>query len=71
MFLLVIVSYILIMFFETAPLLKGKNRSKIIFYFALIIFSMIISILLTLGVKLPSPSNLIKNIIVSIFGKGD
>ncbi|MBW9171255.1 hypothetical protein [Clostridium estertheticum] len=71
MFLLVIIFYIIIIFFETVPLLKEKNRGKTILYFSLIIFSMTISILLSLGVQLPSPSNMIKNIVVSIFGKSN
>jgi len=71
MVLLVIISYIIVIFFETVPIFKEKNRSKTIFYFSIIIFSMIISILLTLDVQLPSPSNEIKNIIISIFGKTD
>lgn len=71
MFLLVMIFYIIIIFFETVPLLKEKNKGKIILYFTLIIFSMIISILLSLGMQLPSPSNIIKNIVVSIFGKSN
>lgn len=71
MFSLVIVLYIIIMFFETIPILKEKNNGKIIFYFSLIIFSMIISILLSLGVQLPSPSNGIKNIVEALFGKSN
>ena len=69
MFLLVIIFYIIVIFFEIVVLLKEKNIGKIVLYFSLIIFSMIISILLTLGVQLPSPSNQIKNIVISIFGK--
>ena len=69
MFLLVIISYIIVMFFETALLLKEKSSGKIIFYFSLITFSMIISVLLSLGVQLPSPSNPIKAIVVAILGK--
>lgn len=71
MFLLIILAYIIIIFFESIPLLKEKKRGKIICYFSLIIFSMIISLLLSVGVQLPSPSNAIKNIVVSIFGKSD
>jgi len=71
MFLLIIIAYIIIMFLESVPLLKEKNNVKTIFYFSLVIFSMIISILLSLGVQLPSPSNQIKDIIVSIFGKSN
>jgi len=57
------------MFFETLPLTKENNRKKIMLYLFLGTFSMLINILLTLGVELPSPSNLIKNMVVSIFGK--
>ncbi|MBU3146647.1 hypothetical protein [Clostridium sp. CF012] len=71
MFLLVIISYIIVMLFETIPLLKEKNSGKIFFYFSLIMFSMIISVLLTLGVQLPSPSNGIKYIVEGIFGKNN
>jgi len=59
------------MIFESVPLFKEKNSGKIIFYFSLITFSMIISVLLTLGVELPSPSDGIKNIVVAIFGKNN
>jgi len=71
MFLLIIILYIIVMFFEGTKLLKEKNNGKTILYFSLIIFSMTISILLSLGVHLPSPSNAIKNIVVSIFGKSN
>ena len=71
MFLIIIISYIIVMFFEITPLLKEKNRSKIIFYFTLIIFAMVISILLSLGFQLPSPSNGIKNIVEAIFKKNN
>lgn len=71
MFILVIMLYIIVMFFEIVPLLKEKNSKKTIFYFSLIMFSLIISVLLSLGVQLPSPSNQIKNIILSIFGNNN
>ena len=71
MFIIIIFLYLVTMFFETLPLFKEKNRKKIMLYLFLSTFSMIISTLLTLGVQLPSPSNLIKNIVISIFGKGD
>lgn len=69
MFLLVIFSYIIIMIFEAVPLLKEKNNGKIILYFSLIIISMIISVLLSLRVELPSPSNAIRAIVESIVSK--
>lgn len=67
MFIIIIISYIIVMFFEIKTLIKEKNRGKIIFYFSLTMFTMIISILLSLGVQLPSPSNGIKNIVEAIF----
>lgn len=69
MFFLIIISYIIVMFFETIPLLKEKNKGKTIFYFSLITFAMITSILLSLGAQLPSPSNGIKNIVEAILNK--
>lgn len=71
MVVLVIISYIMIIFFETIPLLKEKDKSKLTLYFSLIIFSMIISILVALKVQLPSPSNGIKNVVESMFGKSN
>jgi hypothetical protein len=69
MFLLVIIAYSIVIFFETTLLLKEKNTGKTIFYFSLIIFSMIISILLSLGIQLPSPADGIKDIVQTILGK--
>ena len=71
MFLLVIISYSIVMFFETIPLLRQKNSGKILFYYAMTIFTMIVGVLLVLGVQLPSPSNQIKDIVVAIFGKSN
>jgi hypothetical protein len=71
MFIIVILLYVIIITFETISLYEEKNKGKIFLYLSLSIFSMIISVLLTLGVQLPSPSNPIKNIVISIFGKSD
>ena len=71
MFLLIIIPYFIVIFLETSILLKQRNKQKIVFYLSLIILSMIINILLSLGVQLPSPSNLIKNIVISMLGKSN
>lgn len=71
MFFIIIIIYVIVMFFESVALLKQKNIGKIILYFSMITFSMIISVLLSLGVQLPSPSNQIKNIVIAIFGKSN
>jgi len=68
MFFLIIILYVIVIFFESKSLFKEKNTGKFLLYSSLIILSMIINILLSLGVTLPSPSNLIKNIVISVFG---
>lgn len=71
MFIVVFFLYALIITFEIIPLYKDKNKYKMFFYLFLSTFSMIITILLSLGVELPSPADPIKNIVISIFGKSN
>lgn len=68
MILIVIASYIIVIFGETAALRRDANVDKMVFYLLTSIFAMIISALLTLGIQLPSPANPIKNIVFKIFG---
>lgn len=68
MFLLIIIFYAILSFLESILLFKERNKNKLIFYFILILSSMMVNIFLYLGVHLPSPSTLIKNIVVSMFG---
>jgi hypothetical protein len=69
MLILVIFAYLIILVFECIPLFKKKDIGKIILYLTLGILSMAISMLLTLGVNLPSPANFLKNVVEMIFGK--
>ena len=69
MFILVIFAYVIILLLECTPLIKKKETYKIFLYLALGTLAMVISILLALGVTLPSPANFFKNIVEMIFGK--
>jgi hypothetical protein len=68
MFLLLIFLYGMIITIETIALKKERNKGKIILYLTLSGFAMIISGLMTLGIEIPSPSDLIKNVVTTIFG---
>ena len=67
--ILVIFVYIVILGFEFIPLIKKKQMGEIILFFILGISSMAISVLLTIGVTIPSPSEPIRMFIEMLFGK--
>lgn len=67
MFILIFVLYGILIAFEAFAIKKEKNKGKFTFYLSIGIFGIIISGLLTLGVEIPSPSDLIKNIVYAIF----
>ena len=67
--ILVIFVYVIILGFECIPLIKKKQIGEMILFFTLGISAMVISVLLTLGVSVPSPSDPIKRFIEMIFGK--
>ncbi|MDF2673231.1 MAG: hypothetical protein K0R09_1496 [Clostridiales bacterium] len=65
--LFILLLYTTIGFFEIIPLKKEKNKKKLILYLVLLSFSTVVSILITLGVKIPSPSIPIKQFVTFIF----
>lgn len=67
--ILVIFAYVIILGFECIPLIKKKQIGEIILYSTLGISSMVLSVLLTLGVSLPSPTAPIRKFVEIIFGK--
>ena len=69
--ILIILTYSIIGFFEIVPLVKKKQKKELIIYLTTFTFAFVISILLGLGVKLPSPAKPIESAvkdILSIFG---
>ncbi len=67
--LVVLFLYTGVGFLEIIPLKKEKNKKKLILYIALLSLSAVISILITLRVKIPSPSTPIKQFVTFIFGE--
>lgn len=61
--------YAAVGFLEIVPLKKEKRKNKLYIYSSLLSISALISILITLGVKIPSPAVPIKQIIISMFGE--
>jgi len=68
-FVLVLIAYTILVIFEFIPLYKQKLWRDFWVNIVLLIFSFSIAMLLSFGVKIPSPANPIKDAITSIIGK--
>lgn len=68
MFILIIAVYAFIIFIEAPPLFKENNIKKLIIYLFLIAIPLILNVLLSINVQIPSPSNGIKKIVFMIIG---
>lgn len=69
MIIIVIISYIIIIFLDFIPIYKNNNKREIAVYSILLLFALVISILLSLKVKIPSPSEPIEKAVNFIYGK--
>lgn len=67
--ILIVFAFVIVLGFECVPLINKKQIGEIILYSTLGISAMVLSVLLTLGVSLPSPSNPIKKFVEMIIGK--
>ena len=61
--------YGLFLLLDFIPIYRSKNRKLIWLYLSLMVFSYMITFLIGLGVKIPSPAPPIKNIIISLINK--
>lgn len=68
MVLLVILAYIVVGFLEIVPLVKKKQKKELVLYSFLFLTAFTISLLLSLGVKIPSPAKPIENAVRAITG---
>lgn len=59
--------YILFIFIDLIPAYKNKQNKLFWIYSILLAFSYVILILISLDVKIPSPSPLIKKVVSTIF----
>ena len=69
MYILVIAFYIIVFILDAIPLIKN-NMKKEIYLFSVLLFSaFLLSLLISLGVNIPSPAEPIKKIVFTIIGK--
>lgn len=66
---LVIIIYIIIGYVEIYHLYHRKQKKEIVLYTITLAITFIASSLLSLGVKLPSPTRAIDNILTNFLGK--
>ncbi|KPU45469.1 hypothetical protein OXPF_07020 [Oxobacter pfennigii] len=69
MFILVIVVYAIIGFYEMFPMIKNKQKKELILYGITFGTAFILSMLLSLGVEIPSPADPIEAVINYVIGK--
>lgn len=61
--------YIIIIIIEIIPMVKDKKRNMIFTYITLMAVSLILSVLLSLKVELPSPASAIERVVIPIIKK--
>ncbi|MCY6369058.1 hypothetical protein [Clostridium ganghwense] len=64
----IIFTYIAISYFEAIHLLKNNKKKEVTLYFIMMITSLVLSILLSIGVKVPSPAVFIEKIVTMVTG---
>lgn len=64
----IIFAYIAVSYFEAIHLFKNNQKKEITLYFIMMIASLVLSILLSEGVKVPSPAVFIEKIVTMITG---
>ncbi|KXG74737.1 hypothetical protein [Thermotalea metallivorans] len=69
MVILVILFYLIIGIIEIMPLMGKKQKKELVLYGVLYGIAFVTSILLSLGVDIPSPAKPIENIVIAIMGK--
>ena len=65
----VILAYSIIISFEIYPIVKSKKRKNMALYLIAMGVSFIVSLLLVLGISIPSPAKPIEKLITMFFGK--
>lgn len=69
MYVLIILGYLIIGTIEIVPLYKENKKKELVVYSIFFLAAFIISLLLSLGVKIPSPARPIEAIVKAILGK--
>jgi cell division protein FtsW (lipid II flippase) len=61
--IILVIAYIVIIVRELIPLIKKKNPKDTLVYIGCLTLSFMILLLFNLGMKIPSPTNLIKAVV--------
>ena len=70
MFVIVILLYAAVGFYEIFPLAKAKEKKReLVLYSILFSLAFTISLLLSLGVEIPSPADPIEKVVMFVLGK--
>lgn len=69
MVIAIVLFYILICIIELVPLIKKKRKKEIWVYSSIITIAFTLSILLSMGVKIPGPTEPIKRFVFAAIGK--
>lgn len=63
---IIIFAYIVVCYFEGIQLFKNNQKKEITLYLGMMMISLVLSILLSIGVKIPSPAVFIQKIVTMI-----
>lgn len=66
MILFVIIGYLLVSFIDMVPLIQQKKKKEAILYGVLMVCAFTLSVLLSLGIPVPSPAHPIENLIKGV-----
>ncbi|PAB58216.1 hypothetical protein [Anaeromicrobium sediminis] len=69
MLFLVLIVYGIIGIIEITPLVKKKKKKDLVVYLVLYTSALVLSVLISIGVKIPSPAIPIQKMVESIIGK--
>lgn len=67
--IIIVCVYIVFLLIDFLPLIKEKKWKELVIFSVVFFSSLLISILLIQGVKIPSPAKPIEEIVTAIFGK--
>ncbi len=68
MFIIIIIIYLIIGIVEMYPLYKKNQKKELILYSVLFFVAFVMSLLLSLGIEIPSPADGIEKIVKGIVG---
>lgn len=61
--------YVFFVLMDVIPIIRNKNWKVLVIYAVLMMTAYTFTVLTEFGVKIPSPSNPIKQVVISVFGK--